>query len=143
MTSAPSDRYRHWCKNLGDVSRKVYASLKIAPVTLRSSSSLQSAIDLYRKNRGRAAAVAFLVRYFERTPVPTEYPLTSLGASVGKMHMARSANLDRLDETELTRLFNYISLGGPLLRNCLVDILTQLFGNSWNTRGQKASLVGS
>ena len=56
MTSAPSDRYRHWCNHLKNVSP---TSLKVTPVSLRSSSSLQSAIDLYRKNCDRTEAVAF------------------------------------------------------------------------------------
>lgn len=147
MTSAPSDRFRHRFKNLEDAHRKVSALLKIIPVAQRSSSSLQSAIDLYRK------IVAALRLWLSGSSVssvllsPPKPPFTPLEAHPRKMHMAWPASLDCLDETELTNVFDYFSCKGPHLRDGIEDILTQLFGNSWNTRCPKGiageSLGGS
>lgn len=146
MTSAPSDRYRHWLTNQEDAYLLVSAPRETFPVKQRSSSSPQRAIDLI------AQIVAALRLWLFRLAVssdclsrstPQGNPLKSSETLTGKMHTARSVKFGRLDETELTRVFDYCSLEGPLFRNCIEDILTQLFGNSWNTRGRKASLVGS
>ena len=51
--------------------------------------------------------------------------------------------LERLDESELARVFEYASTEGPRFKNTIEDILTQLFGHSWYHRGQIAQLLRS
>lgn len=57
------------------------------------------------------------------------------------MHEEWSDYLAALDETELSRVFDYRSFEGQRFRNVVEDLLTQLFGHSWYHRGQVASIV--
>jgi uncharacterized damage-inducible protein DinB len=72
---------------------------------------------------------------------PTGLTLTDLADWLREMEAAWSSYLQKLDDRELVRVFEYHSLDGPRYRNTIEDILTQLFGHSWYHRGQIASLV--
>lgn len=143
MTSAPSDRYCHWFANQKSVGCQVSALCESRPVGQRLSSSLQSAIHLFAK------IVAALRRWLFVPGNSSELlsPQSILSHRLGRWPKKRT-RLGRQILVVWTKrswlnVFDYSSLEGPLFRNCVEDILTQLFGNSWNTRGRKASLVGS
>ncbi len=57
------------------------------------------------------------------------------------MERGWSDYLQRLDEGELSRVFEYRSIDGGWYRNTVIDILTQLHGHSIYHRGQIASLI--
>jgi len=69
--------------------------------------------------------------------------LDELPGLAERMHAAWTDYYNRLDDTELARIFEYHSLEGPRFRNLVEDILTQLFGHSLYHRGQIASLIKS
>lgn len=142
MTSAPSDRYRRWFEYRQDASCNVLASLVAVPTQQRLSSSLQEA------NHGFVHSVAALRLWLFGDAISGTHPpglcsrrvaLISLESPTREIPTTRTAGLDRLDETELTRVFDYRSFEGPLFRHCVEDILTQLFGNSCYRCGQKAA----
>ncbi len=112
----------------------------------RSSSLFQKAVDLFAHLM--AARRMWLFRFGAASESPRElFPqgiqVETLEAAMAEMNAAWAAYLNRLDETELARVFEYRSWDGTRYRNSIEDILTQLFGHSWYHRGQIALLLRS
>jgi len=143
-TSSLCDRYRSWFDHEARAHEKVLSSLHSVPASRRAEPEFQKAIDLV--GHILAARWLWLHRFgvaAEGPPVvfPAGVALEELEALVDKMHIAWSGYLNRLDEAELAREFDYRSLEGRRYRNTVEDLLTQLFGHSWYHRGQIAALV--
>ncbi|HEV8132801.1 MAG TPA: DinB family protein [Acidobacteriota bacterium] len=141
-----ADRYRRWFQYEKDSHAKVLASLKAVDFKLRSSRSFQKALDLMAHIL--AARRLWLFRFGVTQEAVSElFPhgvtLDDLTNQVHGIQHAWTSYLDRLDDVELTRVFEYQSLEGEWYRNIVEDILTQLFGHSWYHRGQIAALIRS
>ena len=146
MTSIDSDCYRRWFEYEQDAHRKTLASLEAVPEGQRSSAMFQKAVDLFAHLM--AARRMWLFRFGAASEAPRElFPqgvaVETLAAMMEETHVAWTAYLNRLDEAELARVFEYRSWDGPQFRNSIEDILTQLFGHSWYHRGQIALLLRS
>jgi uncharacterized damage-inducible protein DinB len=151
MTGMPNmtDRFRRWFEYEKDSHAKVLASLQAVPVHLRNS-------DEYRKAMSLLAHILlarwlWLVRLGvappEKAPhrpedfFPLEVSISDLPGQVAEMEKAWEAYLSSLDESEVSRVFEYRALDGAGFRNTIEDILTQLFGHSLYHRGQIAQLL--
>ncbi|HEY3131733.1 MAG TPA: DinB family protein [Acidobacteriota bacterium] len=140
------DRYRRWFQYEQDSHAKVLASLKAVPDKIRVVADFQKAIDLMAHIV--AARRLWLYRFGVIKEGPRElFPrgttLPDLVSRVDQIQHMWSTYLDRLDDLELARIFEYQSLEGGWYRNTIEDILTQLFGHSWYHRGQIAALIRS
>ena len=145
MPASNVDRYRRWFEYEKDAHQKVLRSLDAAAEAHRSP-SFQRAVDLFAHMM--AARWLWLFRFGAVSEPPLDLfpqgvPVETLDRLADEMHAAWSRYLDRLDEAEIARSFEYNSLDGPRYRNSVEDILTQLFGHSWYHRGQIAALVRS
>lgn len=139
------ESYRRWFEYEKDSHEKVLASLNATPDETRSTQLFQKAVDLM--GHIVAARRMWLFRFgVTSQPVelfPKNVDLAELPPLVDNMHKEWSAYLDRLDQTELTRSFEYQSYDGPRFSNTVEEILTQLFGHSWYHRGQIAMALRS
>ena len=72
---------------------------------------------------------------------PRDVSVADLPGRVVEMEEAWEAYLVRLDDAEVSRVFEYKALDGAGFRNTVEDILSQLYGHSWYHRGQIAQLV--
>jgi uncharacterized damage-inducible protein DinB len=138
------DRYRRWFDYEKDSHAKVLASLRTVPEDQRDNPAFRKAVSV-------AAHIAagrqlWLFRFGVAREAPRDFfpqglTLTELEARLESVHAAWSDYLQKLDDAELSRDFEYRSLDAGWFRSRIEDILTQLFGHSWYHRGQIASLV--
>ena len=140
------DRYRSWFDYEERAHEKVLRSLHTVPPTRRDDPAFQKAVSAL--GHIVAARWLWLHRFGVADKAPTDiFPerlaLEELDGLLDEMHMAWSSYLQRLDEAELARDFDYRSMDGRRFRNKVEDLLTQLFGHSWYHRGQIAALVRS
>lgn len=145
-TTNIADRYRRWFEYEKDAHGKVLASLHNVAAERRSSPSFQKAVDLFAHIM--AARWLWLFRFGVVAEAPHDiFPngvsLETLDSLAEQMHAAWSTYLDRMDDSQVARVFDYRSLDGPEYRNSVEDILTQLFGHSLYHRGQIALLLRS
>jgi len=138
------DDYRRWFDYEMDAHAKVLASLAACPEDRRAAPEYGKAIDLFAHMM--LARRLWLYRFGLLAEGPTEFfpqnvALDTVKAMAEETHAAWTAYFERLDGTELTRIFEYRALDGPRFRNRVEDILTQLFGHSWYHRGQIAMLL--
>ncbi len=136
--------YRRWFVYEQDAHDKVLASLERVPMESRSAPWFQKSVDLFAHMM--AARHMWLYRLGVKADRPLElFPsgaaLTALRPMATTVQSAWAAYLERLDERELARIFEYASTEGPRYRNRVEDILTQLFGHSSYHRGQIALLL--
>lgn len=141
-----TNRYQRWFEYERDSHAKTLASLRDVPDERRSTAAFQKAADLFAHMM--AARHLWLFRLGATGEAPREvFPqgvdVESLDSLAEEMHAMWTDYLDRLDESELSRAFEYRSLEGDLFTNSIEDILTQLFGHSWYHRGQIAQLIRS
>jgi uncharacterized damage-inducible protein DinB len=146
MAQTLADRFRRWFEYEKDSHAKVLASLQSVPVEQHGSPAFRKALTLmghivaarriwlFRLGVSGESAEAFFRE---------DVTLAELAPSVASMQTAWSAYLDRLQDADLARVFEYQSWEGDWYRNSVEEILTQLFGHSWYHRGQIASLVRS
>lgn len=146
MTPSMSDRYRRWFVYEKDSHAKVLATLQAVPEAVRSDERFQKAIDLLAHLI--AARWIWLHRFGAAGMGPSElFPrnvsMEELPDRLSTVEFAWDKYMQRLDETELARVFAYQSLDGWRFRSSVEDILTQLFGHSSYHRGQIAQLLRS
>lgn len=146
MHSGFANRYRRWYEYEQDAHAMTLASLEASAATHPRGSSLQKAVDLFAHIV--AARRLWLFRFGvaqagPNTLFPREVALDRLKRDNAEMQAKWASYLERLEEAELDRVFEYQSLEGGWYRNTVEDILTQLFGHSWYHRGQIAQLIRS
>jgi uncharacterized damage-inducible protein DinB len=144
MSTHITDRFRRWFEYEKDAHQKTIASLLAAPADKRSHPSYQKAVDLFAHIA--AARLMWLFRFgiiseSPRELFPQQVAVESLSSLAEEIHSAWTSYLERLDDAEIGRVFEYQSLDGPRFTNSVEDILTQLFGHSWYHRGQIAQLL--
>ncbi|HKP84544.1 MAG TPA: DinB family protein [Blastocatellia bacterium] len=145
MVTNIADRYRRWFEYEMDAHSKVLESLEAANAQ-GPSPSFQKAYDLFA--HVVAARRLWLYRFgmLEEGPrdlFPKDVPLETLRPITEETQALWSAYFSRVDDVELARVFEYVSLDAGAFRNSVEDILTQLFGHSWYHRGQIALLLRS
>jgi uncharacterized damage-inducible protein DinB len=142
-----ADRYRRWFSYEKDAHQKTIESLVTVPEERRSHPSYRKAVSLVghlvaarrlwlHRCGVRPTGPSTLAEFF-----PEDLTLEELARSLEDVHQEWDDYLARLDEAELSRVFEYRSLEGTRFRNRVEDIATQLFGHSWYHRGQVAALV--
>ncbi len=139
-----ADRYRRWFEYEMDAHQKTIASLNAVSNELRSLPAYQKAVDLCAHIL--AARRLWLFRFgILQEPVTDIFPqhvdVKSLATIADAMHAVWRSYLEKLNDAELARVFEYQALDGKQFRNTIEDILTQLFGHSWYHRGQIAQLI--
>lgn len=149
--SMMSERYRRWFEYEKDSHAKVLAALAAVPEEQRGTEAYEKAVSLmahlllarwlwlFRLGAGPAEEVPKT----EAELFPRNVPVAGLPARVAAMEAAWSSYLDRLDETEVSRVVEYRSLDAGGFRSTVEDVLTQLFGHSLYHRGQIAQLLRS
>lgn len=146
MTSAPANRHLYWSEYIDSERRMTTCTMYFERLRRRFPTTFQKVVDLFTS----LTAVLYL-RIFrsgdsssslmQQLSIAATYK--SLVSLKEKTLAIRSASGDLLNETELARLTKTRSLEGPPFRNCVEDTLTQLFGHSWQYRGQIVRLVKS
>jgi uncharacterized damage-inducible protein DinB len=142
-----ADRYRRWFAYEKDAHEKTLRSLGTVVEARRSHPSFRKGVglvghlvaarELWLHRLGfRPAAPSTPAEFF-----PQDLTLDELASGLRAIHQEWDDYLTGLDETELSRVFEYRSLEGERFRNRVEDIVTQLFGHSWYHRGQVAMLV--
>jgi uncharacterized damage-inducible protein DinB len=142
-----ADRYRRWFAYEKDAHEKTLRSLATVAEERRSHPSFRKAVSLV--GHLAAARQLWLFRLGIRstapgTPAeffPENLTLDDLASRLRDVHREWDEYLAGLDETELSRVFEYRALEGDRFRNRVEDILAQLFGHSWYHRGQVAALI--
>ncbi|HKP12080.1 MAG TPA: DinB family protein [Blastocatellia bacterium] len=137
-------RYRRWFDYEVDAHAKVIASFEATPEDKRATPPYHKAVDPFAHMM--LARRLWLYRFGRLAEGPREFfpqnvALDAVKAMAEETQAAWSAYFERLDETELARVFEYRALDGPRYRSRVEDILTQLFGHSWYHRGQIALLL--
>jgi uncharacterized damage-inducible protein DinB len=140
-----TDRYGRWFEYERDSHAKTLDSLNAVPEELRRSEDFDKAV--YLMGHIIAARRMWLFRLGfvnENTDLCGRVTnLAELPSLLAEMETLWSQYLQRLDDTELARVFEYQSYEGAWFRNTVEEILTQLFGHSWYHRGQIAMLLRS
>lgn len=140
-------QYQTWFHYEQDAHHKTLASFETVPVSQRDDPRFQKAVDLCAHLVAARALWLYRFGIAETGPTtpedlfPQNISLDTIKAQTETMHTTWSAYLDALDSNELHRVFEYQSMEGPLYRNVVSDLLTQLFGHSWYHRGQIALLI--
>lgn len=143
-TESMADRYRRWFEYEQAAHRLVLASLQTVPAERRAEPAFQKAVNVFAHIL--AARRMWLYRFGILGEAPAElFPQAvaaeSLAAQADAVHAAWAAYLERLDDAELARDFEYRAVDGKRFRSRIEDILTQLFGHSCYHRGQIATQV--
>lgn len=141
-----ADRYRRWFAYEKDAHEKTLQSLGTVAAGRRSDPAFRKALSL--AGHLVAARQLWLHRCGVRPNAPATaefFPenvtLDELASRLRGMHQEWDDYLAGLDETELSRVFEYRALDGERFRNRVEDVVTQLFGHSSYHRGQIAALV--
>lgn len=138
-----ADRFRRWYEYERDCNAKSLAMLASVPAEGRAAPEFQKAVD--RMAHLVSARRRWLSRVGHWSQPPELFPqktaLTNLPALVADTETAWIAYLDRLDEEELAREFEYQAVDGRRFRWNVEGVLTQVFGHAWYHRGQIAQLV--
>jgi uncharacterized damage-inducible protein DinB len=139
------DRYRRWFEYEKDSHAKTLESIKAVPEEQREAENFQKAV--YLMSHIVAARRMWLFRFGVTAEnavlFPKEVKLSTLAFQISEMETVWSKYLDRLEDADLARVFEYQSYEGARFRNTVEDIFTQLFGHSWYHRGQIAQLIRS
>ena len=145
MSDSMIDRYRRWFDYEKDSHAKTLGSLNAVPEDLRQSEGFRKAV--YLMGHVVAARRMWLFRLgvlSEDTDLFTrEIGLAELPGQIAEMETLWSEYLLKLNDVDLSRVFEYRSYEGQRFRNTIEDLLTQLFGHSWYHRGQIAQLIRS
>lgn len=139
-----ADRYRRWFAYEKDAHEKTLLSFGTVAEERRAHPSFRKAVGLV--GHIVAARELWLYRLGKRPTAPSNFfpddlTLDDLATALRDVHREWDDYLAGLDESELSRVFEYRALEGDRFRNRVEDILTQLFGHSWYHRGQVAALI--
>src|SRR6516165_7255122 len=131
MPQGLADRYRRWLEYEKDAHIKVLASLASVPKANHSLPAFQKAVSVMAHIVAARQMWLFRFGVSEKKPTdffPTGLSLKELIGQVEEIHVAWSAYLESLKDSDLSRLFEYQSLDSGRFRNTIEDVLAQLFG---------------
>ncbi len=137
-----ADHYRRLFEFEQDVHARVLASLDTVPVGQRDNPAFTECVELFAHMM--SARLFWLTRFgvTELGPkdlFPKRVSLDGLEDMAADTHATWADYVERLDQKEVERVFEYKSTEGEVYRNSVADILTQLFHHSAYHRGQIAS----
>jgi uncharacterized damage-inducible protein DinB len=140
-----ADRFRRWYEYECDCNAKSLAMLASVPAERRAAPEFQKAVG--RMAHLVAARRRWLNRLGHWPEAPDLFPrgatLDELPGLVADTEAAWRHYLDRLDEAELAREFEWQLADGRRYRWNVEGVLTQVFGHAWYHRGQIAQLVAA
>lgn len=137
-----ADRYRRWFEFEQDAHARVLASLDTVSVGNRDKKAFVECVELFAH---MMSARLFWLTRFGATELgpkdlfPKRVSLEGLEDMAADTHATWADYLERLDQEEVDRVFEYKSTEGEMYSNTVEDILTQLFHHSAYHRGQIAS----
>ncbi len=138
-----ADRFRRWYEYERDCNAKSLEMLASVPEERRTAPEFQKAVD--RMAHLVAARRRWLHRLGHLAECPAAFPqgtkLADLPAQVADTEAAWVHYLERLDDAELARTFEWNAPDGKRYRWDIEGLLTQVFGHAWYHRGQIAQLV--
>jgi uncharacterized damage-inducible protein DinB len=139
------DQYRRWFEYEKDSHAKTLASLNAVSDDRRETETFRRAVYLMGHIVAARRMWLFRLGIAEQNAelFPREVSLVELPEQISEMETLWLQYLERLDDNELARVFEYQSYEGSRFRNTIEEILTQLFGHSWYHRGQIAQLIRS
>jgi uncharacterized damage-inducible protein DinB len=137
-------RFRRWFEYEQDAHAKVVGSLGTVPADRRAGPEYRKAVGLLA--HVVAARRVWLGRFGVLPPAagplfPDDADLPAVVAEWDTVRSAWTRYLAGLTDADLARVFEYQSLDTGRFRNRVEDILAQLYGHSWDHRGQIAVLV--
>jgi uncharacterized damage-inducible protein DinB len=138
------DRFRKWFEYEKDAHAKVVRSLESVPSEKRESPEYRKAVAILAHiaaARGVWLGRLGVIALPSGPMFPEGAELADVAHRLGGVHDLWTNYLAGLTDEELRRTFEYQSLDAGRFRNCVEDILAQLFGHSSYHRGQIASLV--
>jgi uncharacterized damage-inducible protein DinB len=140
-----ADRFRRWYEYERDCNAKSLTMLASVPPERRGAPEFQKAVD--RMAHLVAARRRWLNRLGAWPEAPDLFPqgnkLEDLPDLVSATETAWTQYLQRLDEAELAREFDWQIANGDRYRWNVEGVLTQVFGHAWYHRGQIAQLVAA
>jgi uncharacterized damage-inducible protein DinB len=140
-----ADRFRRWYEYERDCNAKSLTMLASVPVERRGAPEFQKAVD--RMAHLAAARRRWLNRLGAWPEAPDLFPqgnkLEALPDLVAATESAWTRYLERLDDAELGRDFEWQIANGDRYRWNVEGVLTQVFGHAWYHRGQIAQLVAA
>ena len=140
------EQYRRWFEYEQASHAKVVAALRAVPEEKRATEVFRQAVDLLVHLVGARRLWLERLEGAPRTAqdlFPRGLTLEAAARGLAEMEAAWTGYLDKLNDAEAERTFDYQSLEGEWYRNTVADILTQVFGHSWYHRGQIALLLRS
>ena len=144
LTNSMIESYRRWFTYERNAHALVLDSLRRLDNSQQASPLFQKAVDLMA--HVVAARRMWLFRFgFAKENAelfPRNTQLESLPLLLKQMEESWSLYLDSLADPDLDRVFEYQSYEGPRFRNTIGDILTQLFGHSWESLQLLTSYFG-
>lgn len=137
-------QYQKWFEYEKEVHQRVMASINSVPTTKQKLDDYQKALDLF--SHILAARQFWLYRMGVISNLPDDLfnsglDFDRLNKQMEKVHQMWENYLDKLNEKEINRTFEYPSTGAKKYQNSVEDILAQLFGHSWYHNGKIASIV--
>jgi uncharacterized damage-inducible protein DinB len=138
-----ADRFRRWYEYERECNAKTLAMLESVPAERRNTPEFQKAVD--RMAHLVSARQRWLSRlgHWEK-PLdlfPQGTNLSDLPAQVAATEEAWVQYLRGLDDSDLSREFEYQATDAKRYRWNVEGVLTQTFGHAWYHRGQIAQLV--
>ncbi len=144
MATDVIDRYKRWFEYEQDAHAKVLASFETVPPDRRESSEFRRAVAIFAHIV--AARRVWLARLgvIEAAPgglFPDQPDVAQVAEMWREVQGLWRGFLAGADDAALARVLEYQSFDAGRFRNCVEDILAQLFGHSSYHRGQIAMLV--
>ena len=141
-----ADRFRRWYEHERDCNAKIVQMLASVPAERRGDPDYQKALG--RATHLITAREIWLGRlgHYDAAPPSWNTPsatLDELPKRFERIEAVWASYLERLDDAELERTFEFGGKGWGRYRWNVEGILTQLNGHAWYHRGQIASLVAA
>jgi uncharacterized damage-inducible protein DinB len=137
-------QYQRWFEYEKDSHRKVLAALETVPENRRGSEPFRKAMSLMGHIIAARRMWLYRLGALPKGPAslfPSDVTRDELVADLEATERGWSDYFQRLNESELARVFVYQTTEGGWCRSVIADVLTQLYGHSLYHRGQIASLV--
>ena len=136
-------RFRRWYEYERDCNAKALEMLESVPTPNREKPEFQKAVDRLAHLVAARRRWLFRLGHFRESIgwFPPGTRLAELPAMIAEIEAAWSAYLQKLEDAELAKAFEYAVDDGRRFRWTIDELLTQLFGHAWYHRGQIAQLV--
>jgi uncharacterized damage-inducible protein DinB len=144
MSTNLASQFRRWLEYEKDAHARVVESLRSVPVDRQGIAEYQKAVALLGHIAAARGVWLYRLGIAPKAPAqlfPEKPELAVVVADLRSIEAAWSEYLDKAQDADLSRTFEYQSLDAGRFRNRVEEILAQLFGHSSYHRGQIAMLV--